>query len=65
MANPEPVLGAVSDRARALLEGAIDVPVHAAPDPYAARKVDARQLVESAAEAGMAGLVLKSHDYPT
>lgn len=55
----------VPERARALLHGAIDTHVHASPDPNAARKLDARQLVRMAAAAGMAGLVLKSHEYPT
>ncbi len=50
---------------RALLRGAIDVHVHAAPDPYAERRMDARELVEAAREAGLAALVLKSHEYPT
>lgn len=56
---------AVPDRARALLRGAIDVHVHASPDPYATRRMDSRQLVQMAKAAGMAGLVLKSHEYPT
>lgn len=54
-----------SDRALALLEGATDVHVHAGPDPYADRRMDARQLAASARAHGMAGLVLKSHEYPT
>lgn len=54
-----------SEEARALLRGAIDVHVHAGPDPYTERRLDARVLVRQAQEAGMAGLVLKSHEYPT
>ena len=54
---PEPV--------RALLRGAIDMHVHASPDPYTARRLDALALAQQAREAGMAGLVLKSHEYPT
>ena len=54
-----------SDGALQLLEGAIDVHVHAGPDPYTERRMDARQLAQSAAAHGMAGLVLKSHEYPT
>ena len=54
---PEMVLG--------LLEGAIDIHVHAAPDPYAERVQDARELVRLAKAFKMAGLVLKSHEYPT
>ncbi len=55
----------LSEGARALLEGAVDVHTHAAPDPYTARRTDSRELVELAIEAGMGGLVLKSHDYAT
>jgi hypothetical protein len=55
----------LSDTARELLRGAIDMHVHASPDPYAARRMDARQLALGARDAGMAGLVLKSHEYPT
>lgn len=56
---------AVPERARELLQGAIDAHVHASPDPYAERRMDSRQLVQMAQAAGMAGLVLKSHEYPT
>ncbi len=55
----------VGEAARELLHGAIDIHVHFAPDPYAERRLDARQLVEKAREAGIGGLVLKSHEYPT
>lgn len=58
-------LETLSDRARALLRGAIDIHVHADPDPYAARRLDARATAARAREAGMAGIVLKSHEYPT
>ena len=54
-----------SDRAIDLLSGAIDVHVHAGPDPYAKRRMDARELARAAKARGMAGLVLKSHEYPT
>ncbi len=60
-----PTLDELTPRARALLDGAIDIHVHAAPDPDAARRLDARALVHRARRAGMAGLVLKSHEYPT
>ena len=53
------------DRTRSLLSGSTDIHVHFAPDPYAERRMDARELVRQAADAGMAGLVLKSHEYPT
>ncbi len=48
------------DDSRSLLRGAIDVHVHAAPDPYAERRMDARELVQAACEAGLAALVLKA-----
>jgi hypothetical protein len=54
-----------SDRAAAILEGAVDLHVHTDPDPYADRRMDARELVESAIEHGLGGVVLKSHEYNT
>ena len=63
-ARPE-TLDELSPEARALLEGAIDLHAHASPDPFAERRLDARELVAAAREAGMAGVVLKSHEYPT
>ena len=53
------------ERAREVLRRAIDVHVHASPDPYTERRMDARRLVQMASASGMAGLVLKSHEYPT
>ena len=61
----EATLDDVREDARELLRGAIDVHVHAAPDPYAERRMAADVLVERAVEAGMGGLVLKSHEYNT
>ena len=58
-------LAEVPERARALLDGAIDAHVHASPDPFTARRTDSRELVQMAAAAGLGGLVLKSHEYPT
>ena len=55
----------LSDRAIDLLHGTIDVHVHAGPDPYAKRRMDARELAWAAKSGRMAGLVLKSHEYPT
>jgi hypothetical protein len=55
----------LSDVARELLRGAIDIHVHAAPDPYTRRRLDALALARQASSAGMAGVVLKSHEYPT
>jgi hypothetical protein len=64
--NPHPtILADLPDAAIDLLRGAIDMHVHAAPDPFAQRKMDARETVREAAEAGMGGVVLKSHEYPT
>jgi hypothetical protein len=58
-------LAELRDETRELLRGAIDAHAHWAPDPYAERKMDARELVHAAREAGMAGLVLKSHELPS
>lgn len=58
-------IDALSDDARSLLQGAIDIHAHAAPDPYATRLLDSRALVRAAHEAGMGGIVLKSHEYAT
>lgn len=58
-------LAELREDSRALLRGAIDVHVHASPDPYAERRMDARELVQAAREAGLAALVIKSHEYPT
>jgi len=49
----------------ALLRGAIDMHVHFAPDAHLQRSVDAIEAAQHAAMAGMAAIVLKSHDYPT
>ena len=51
------------ERARDLLRGATDIHVHFAPDPFAERRMDARDLVRQAGEAGMAGLVLNATRY--
>lgn len=48
-----------------LVEGAIDIHVHFAPDPRVERRGDAVEVAEQAAGLGMRGLVLKSHEYPT
>src|SRR5262249_54611887 len=49
----------------ALLRGAIDIHVHFGPDAHLQRSVDAIDAAQQAAAAGMAAIVLKSHDYPT
>jgi hypothetical protein len=51
--------------AEQLLKGAIDFQVHVDPDPYRKRVCDAHDLALQARAAGMGGVVLKSHDYPT
>ncbi len=48
-----------------LLHGAIDLHVHFGPDAHLQRSVDALEAAQQAAAAGMAAIVLKSHDYPT
>lgn len=58
-------LDELRDDARALLRGAVDVHVHAGPDPFAERPFDARQLAEQYRAAGLGGFVLKSHEYCT
>ncbi|MCK9485274.1 MAG: DUF6282 family protein [Dehalococcoidia bacterium] len=66
MAGPFPeTLAGVPERARALLYGAVDLHVHAGPDPFAERRLDALALARDYREAGLAGFVLKSHEYPT
>ncbi len=54
--SPKPV----SERARALLQGAFDTHVHISPD-VVPRKIDDLTLAERFAELGMAGFLLKSH----
>ncbi len=48
-----------------LLQGSIDMHVHAGPDSLIERRLDALQVAEQARELGMRGIVLKSHSYPT
>lgn len=48
-----------------LLEGALDVHVHVAPDAKVERRGSAIDVARQALQMGMGGLVLKSHDYPT
>ena len=55
----------LTDGARTLLRGSVDIHVHAAPDPFTARRTNSRELARLSREAGMGGIVLKSHDYPT
>ena len=48
-----------------LLEGAVDIHVHFAPDPRVERRGNAIEVARQARDMGMNGLVLKSHEYPT
>ena len=49
-----------------LMEDAVDIHVHFAPDPKVERRCDAIGVAESAKSMGMRGVVLlKSHEYPT
>ena len=48
-----------------LLEGALDIHVHFAPDPRVERRGSAIDVAQQARDFGMRGLVLKSHEYPT
>ena len=48
-----------------LLEGALDIHVHCAPDPRVERRGSAIDVAQQARAMGMRGLVLKSHEYPT
>ena len=57
--------GRVATDARELVVGAIDMHCHHGPDPHRARSVDAAEAVAEAEALGMAGIVLKSHAYPT
>lgn len=48
-----------------LWKGSFDLHVHANPDANREWRLDALELARQAREAGMGGLVLKSHQYPT
>ncbi|MCH8745094.1 MAG: hypothetical protein IIB31_05530 [Chloroflexi bacterium] len=48
-----------------LVEGAVDIHVHFAPDPRVERRANAIEIAQQAASMGMQGLVFKSHEYPT
>jgi len=54
-----------NDRIEAVWRGSIDMHVHAAPDPIAARRHDAYDLAIACRDAGMRAIVFKSHEYPT
>jgi hypothetical protein len=58
-------LDELGEQALELLRGSVDLHVHAAPDPFQERKMDARETVAAARKAGQTALVLKSHEYPT
>ena len=48
-----------------LLEGAMDIHVHCAPDPKVERRGSAIDMAQQAREMGMLGMVFKSHEFPT
>ena len=48
-----------------LMEDAVDIHVHFAPDPRVERRADAVDVARSAKSMGMRGVVFKSHEYPT
>jgi len=48
-----------------IIKGAIDIHIHIGPDPLRRRRVTAYEAAIQAREAGMRGIVLKSHDYIT
>lgn len=54
----------IEETAVRLLQGAYDLHVHTAPSVFP-RELDGLQLIEEAEEAGMAGVMLKSHYEPT
>ena len=60
------VPGEVSEKAiERLVRGSIDMHAHFGPDPQVPRRTDAALLAKMADELEMAGVVLKSHDFPT
>ncbi len=54
-----------NDTVDGLWRGSIDIHVHAAPDPVAARRHDALDMALAARDAGMRAVIFKSHEYPT
>jgi hypothetical protein len=48
-----------------LLVGAVDMHCHFGPDAHLERSVDCLEAAAQARDAGMAAIVLKSHDFPT
>jgi hypothetical protein len=47
------------------MKGAIDIHVHIPPDPNRKRRLNAYEVAIQARDAGMRGVVIKSHDYMT
>lgn len=54
-----------NETVEAVWRGSIDIHVHAAPDPVAARRFDALDMARAARDAGMRAVIFKSHEYPT
>ena len=57
--------GGLNSQVEEVLSRSFDLHVHAGPDAGRERRVDALEAARDAQEAGMAGFVLKNHDYPT
>ena len=55
----------LNEQVEEILRGSFDLHVHADPDPYHERRLDALDTARRAQEAEMAGFALKSHVYPT
>ena len=54
-----------NDQVEEILRGSFDLHVHAGPDAYQERRMDALDTARAAHEAEMAGFVLKAHQVPT
>ena len=48
-----------------LMKGSIDIHIHIGPDPLRRRRVTAYEAAVQARDAGMRGIILKSHHYIT
>ena len=46
-----------------LMKGSIDIHIHIGPDPLRRRRVTAYEAAIQARDAGMRGIILKSHHY--
>ena len=53
------------ERGEKVMDGAVDIHIHPAPDPYQRRLGDMLELAMEACQAGMAAAVFKCHHFPT